>query len=44
MQQPRTIAKELLGQNCMVAVAVFFSEAFLWDAAICMLHHPLSKN
>jgi hypothetical protein len=46
MQQPRTFAKELLGQNCMVTVAVFFGKAFLRDAAIlcCLLHHPLSKN
>jgi hypothetical protein len=46
MQWPRTIAKELLGQNRMVTVAVFFSEAFLQDAAIqyCLLHHPFSKK
>jgi hypothetical protein len=44
--QPRTITKELLGQNHMVTVAVFFSEAFLRDAAIlyCLLHHLFSKN
>jgi hypothetical protein len=42
----KNIAKELLGQNYLVTVAVFFSKAFLRDAAIlyCLLHHLFSKN
>jgi hypothetical protein len=46
MQAPQAVTKELLSENCMIAVTVLFGKAFLGDTTVTnrLLHHPLCKD